>query len=93
MSKSLSGRRKRAIIALLFHLQEGRCCYCRKFLRLRYAPHYRSRHDSATLEHLRRRADGGRHYLDNLALACKSCNDGRGVVDWLTYASWIRNEF
>jgi 5-methylcytosine-specific restriction endonuclease McrA len=35
----------------------------------------------------------GRHLLDNLALACKSCNDGRGVIDWLTYASWIRNEY
>ena len=93
MSRSLHGPRKRALVAFLFAAQEGRCCYCRRFLLLSNAPYYRSRRDAATLEHLRRRADGGRHSLDNLALACKACNDGRGVIDWLTYTSWIRNEF
>ncbi|MGJ7040442.1 HNH endonuclease [Shinella sp. BE166] len=92
MSRSLRGPQKRAVAALLFVLQGGRCCYCRKFLRLSYAPQP-NRHDAATIEHLRRRADGGRNNIDNLALACKQCNDGRGVIDWLTYASWIRDEF
>ena len=92
MSKSLRGPRKRGIAALLFFLQGGRCCYCRRWLTLTYAP-YKRRPDAATIEHLRRQADGGRHRLENLALACKECNDRRGAVDWLTYASWIRNEF
>ncbi|MDK1489407.1 HNH endonuclease [Sinorhizobium sp. 7-81] len=53
----------------------------------------RQRRDAATLEHLRRRADGGKNNPDNLAVACKACNDGRGAIDWLSYASWRRNEF
>ncbi|MCS0463321.1 MULTISPECIES: HNH endonuclease [Rhizobium] len=48
---------------------------------------------AATLEHLRRRADGGKDNRDNFAAACKSCNDSRGKWDLLFYASWKRNEF
>ncbi|WP_286296548.1 HNH endonuclease signature motif containing protein [Aminobacter sp. SS-2016] len=89
----MTTREKRAIAAQLFVLQNGRCAYCQKFVRLSYWPPDLRRHDAATIEHLRRRADGGKDHPDNLALACKACNDGRGVVDWCTYASWIRNEF
>ncbi|OCJ03735.1 HNH endonuclease [Rhizobium sp. AC44/96] len=86
-------KQKRALAALLFVLQEGRCAYCRKFVRLSYWPPDRQRHDAGMLEHLRRRADGGRDSKDNLALVCKTCTDSRGVIDWLLYTSWIRDEF
>ncbi|WP_338283457.1 hypothetical protein [Sinorhizobium sp. KGO-5] len=29
----------------------------------------------------------------NLAMACKRCNNSRGERDWLSYASWRRDEF
>ena len=38
-----------------------------------------------TIEHLRRKADGGEDCADNLALACRDCNHGRGHTDWFTY--------
>jgi hypothetical protein len=41
-----------------------------------------------TIEHLRRKIDGGTGHLDNKALACLECNSGRGDMDWLTYKSW-----
>lgn len=88
-----STQQKRLLTALLFYAQEGRCAYCRKFVRLSHLPRDRMRHDAATIEHLRRRADGGKDTLDNVCVVCRSCNDGRGVIDWLTYTSWIRNEF
>jgi 5-methylcytosine-specific restriction endonuclease McrA len=52
----------------------------------------RMRHDSETIEHLNRRADGGGNDRDNVALACYACNTGRGTVDWLTYATIRRGE-
>ncbi|WP_411906312.1 HNH endonuclease [Rhizobium mayense] len=41
---------------------------------------------------MQRRADGGSDHPDNLAMACKECNDGRGEVDWMTYRSFKRGE-
>ncbi len=46
----------------------------------------------ASLEHLRRRCDGGTSRLDNLALACVQCNNGRGSMNWLVYTSLKRGE-
>ncbi|MGV1793815.1 HNH endonuclease [Rhizobium sp. A37_96] len=59
---------------------------------VRIQPRAPSHQKAATIEHLRRRADGGSDHSDNLALACKECNDGRGEVDWLTYRSFKRGE-
>jgi hypothetical protein len=42
---------------------------------------------SQTIEHLRRKADGGTSHPDNKALACYECNSERGDMDWLTYKS------
>lgn len=39
----------------------------------------------ATIEHLRRVADGGDNCLDNLAMACWECNNGRGTMNWVEY--------
>jgi hypothetical protein len=46
-----------------------------------------------TLEHLRRKVDGGTHRNDNIALACLECNTGRGSMDWLSYTTYRRGEF
>ncbi len=36
---------------------------------------------SATIEHLKRKADGGGNRSRDLVLACKSCNGIRGTID------------
>lgn len=80
----------------LFTRQGGRCCYCEKPIYIKDHASERlfplrtkkgAAHPDhlATLEHLRRIADGGRHSLDNFALACRPCNCARGSIDWLSY--------
>ncbi|MCW5706744.1 HNH endonuclease [Shinella sp.] len=64
--------------------QGNLCCYCSQ----RMGPPHKGNKPhphSETIEHLRRRADGGTNHPDNLALACSECNTGRGAMDWLTY--------
>jgi hypothetical protein len=46
----------------------------------------------ATIEHLKRKTDGGTDVADNLALSCNLCNSERGSVDWLAYTSYRRGE-
>lgn len=41
--------------------------------------------NAATIEHLRRRADGGTDRLDNLAIACLQCNYMRGTMSWVEF--------
>lgn len=73
--------------------QRGRCCYCQARMTISdKAPQYQP-NNAETLEHLERRADGGRNSRDNIALACKRCNGERGGMDWLTYTSFRRGEF
>ncbi|WP_245441424.1 HNH endonuclease [Rhizobium phaseoli] len=55
-------------------------------------PPWRQPPNAETLEHLRRRSDGGRNNRDNIALACKRCNEERGGMDWLLYTSYRRGE-
>lgn len=73
-----------AIRKLLWELQGRRCCYCRRFVYLDFA------HGSqtATLEHLRRKIDGGTDRRDNLAVACKHCNSSRGDRSWVEFATF-----
>jgi len=73
----------------LWDAQRGRCCYCERPLLRDAKQNHPAR---CTLEHLRRKADGGRDNVDNLALACRECNEGRGSLDWLTYTSLVRGE-
>lgn len=35
---------------------------------------------SATVEHLKRKADGGSSRIRDLVLACRSCNEARGII-------------
>lgn len=70
--------------------QGGKCCYCG--IGMRKSKTGLQGPDFETLEHLRRKADGGDNALDNKALACFRCNSERGEVDWLTYTSYRRGE-
>lgn len=66
----------------LYHKQGGLCCYCEV-----HVPE-----DKATLEHLKRKIDGGTNDWDNLAMSCQPCNSYRGAVDWFTYKSYKMGE-
>jgi 5-methylcytosine-specific restriction endonuclease McrA len=85
-----NGSSRPELRALLRRKQNGRCCYCGIKMRISFGN--RMQHDSETIEHLDRRADGGRNDRGNIALACFACNSGRGSVDWFTYATIRRGE-
>ncbi|WP_064696033.1 HNH endonuclease [Rhizobium aegyptiacum] len=72
--------------------QGGCCCYCLQPMVLSDRPPWKQPPNAETLEHLRRRADGGRNNRDNIALACKRCNEERGAMDWLLYTTYRRGE-
>lgn len=74
--------------AFLHQRQHGACCYCGcltflhpKPWRLGDSPPA----DFATLEHLRRKADGGTNHPDNVAIACWQCNNERGDLTWVEF--------
>ena len=56
-----------------------RCCYCEVVMTFTTRALARNYKFSATIEHVKRRADGGTNELINLKLACKDCNSGRGT--------------
>ena len=74
--------------------QAGNCCYCGHPMTppIVATKKVKPKSCSETLEHLRRKEDGGTNHYDNMALACFECNTGRGAVDWLTYTSYKRGE-
>lgn len=73
--------------------QGGLCCYCEKpMTRFRCAEKKGPPPHNATIEHLKRREEGGTGALDNLALAHSICNSGRGAIDWFTYKSYMLGE-
>ncbi len=72
--------------------QGGACCYCGRPM-TRWEKHPDEGpipEDAETIEHLRRKAEGGTNRPDNIALACFACNRDRGEIDWLTWKT-IRN--
>lgn len=83
------------IRAVLWLKQGGLCCYCERPM-VRADEHARVAANQfgitcveverrrATIEHLKRQCEGGTDALDNLALACRGCNEGRKHLDWLT---------
>lgn len=78
----------KAMKAKLFEYQGGACCYCGRAVRLAPPPWptgTAAPDDFATLEHLQRRAEGGTHHPDNLALACFLCNCTRGARSWVEF--------
>jgi 5-methylcytosine-specific restriction endonuclease McrA len=86
-------RISRTVLLKLFDRQNGRCCYCDRFVIMSADYNIQQWPDAATIEHLRRRADGGSNAPHNLAMACKRCNQERGAMNWLTYATFRRGEF
>jgi 5-methylcytosine-specific restriction endonuclease McrA len=54
---------------------EGKCIHCSRRLRLRLDGTPVSR---ATIEHIVARTHGGGDDLENLAIACAGCNQGKG---------------
>ncbi|KKX33997.1 HNH endonuclease signature motif containing protein [Rhizobium sp. LC145] len=84
---------RRSVLLKLFDRQDGRCCYCGALVIISADREMQRRPDAATIEHIRRRADGGTNHMANLACACLRCNRERGDLDWLTYATFRRGEF
>ncbi|WP_165505598.1 HNH endonuclease [Rhizobium leguminosarum] len=84
---------KRALVIELFEKQGGKCCYCDRAMILmprgagRIPPH------AATLEHLRTGRRKGWTRRDEMAAACRECNDMRGsAMDWLMFKTYRRGE-
>lgn len=67
---------KRGIRERLSEAQNHRCCYCGGDLRI-----------SATIDHIRPRAFGGKNRMDNFVVACEPCNKARGYHNawWFFY--------
>lgn len=85
----MQSARHRRVLQALHKAQGGRCCYCGRGV-VMPGPHgwkqgHQHRDNAATMEHLQRKADGGTDRLDNLALACKSCNSRRGAMSWVEF--------
>jgi 5-methylcytosine-specific restriction endonuclease McrA len=63
------------------YARDGGCCvYCGEVAR-RPGPGVRRAPDLATLDHVVPRSKGGRLECRNLVLACRACNNERGVTD------------
>jgi len=56
---------------------EGKCIHCRRKLALEVRADARG--GAATLEHILPKHHGGTDALENLAVACGRCNNGKGV--------------
>lgn len=85
---------KRALVLELFNKQNGKCCYCDRPMVImpRGAGHVPP--NAATLEHLRTGRRKGWTRRDEMAAACRECNDMRGsAMDWLTFKTYRRGEF
>ena len=59
----------------LFEMQGGACHWCSDQMLL--AGCYSDDPSYATFEHLKSRARGGAHHVDNIVLAHKRCNENR----------------
>lgn len=64
-----------------FNRQGGMCCYCDvDMILMIWRSDDRPPDNLATLEHLRRKIDGGPDTIENTACACLSCNGERGEL-------------
>lgn len=88
----MNSKDKRHLLVLLFEHQEGRCCYCSRYVILTFHKGLQKRPEAATIEHLRQRSKGGKDRPGNLAMACRRCNDERGARDWASYKSFRLGE-
>lgn len=75
----------------IYRLQSGKCCYCSKEMTLPKSKSPNAESSCATVEHLRPVSEGGSDKLNNLAIACRKCNELRGAsgANWLEFATII----
>jgi 5-methylcytosine-specific restriction endonuclease McrA len=71
----------------LAEAQNWRCCWCG-----RHASIFRSRRDSATIEHVTPKSEGGTDAWENLAMSCARCNSSRGSEDAATFVAPSKNQ-
>jgi len=57
----------------LAEAQNWRCCWCGRPVSI-----FRGRRDSATIEHVTPKSEGGTDDWENLAMSCARCNSNRG---------------
>jgi len=73
---------KNSKISKILRERDGdRCHYCSNVMVFDGKNH----HGSATVEHLKRKVDGGGSSPRDLVLACMACNRIRGLID----AGWL----
>lgn len=89
----MNPQRRMKLLKILMPKQGNRCCYCDKRMVVKQQGQgIPFPANGATIEHLRRKCEGGTDRLDNIAIACLHCNTRRGSVDWLTYKSYRMGE-
>ena len=64
----------------LAEVQRWRCCWC--LCEMRGEQGFKN---SATIEHITPRSQGGTDHISNLAIACNRCNNRRGSIPWETF--------
>jgi len=58
------------------------CCFCKRRIAI----------EKATIEHIVPLALNGGWAIENLALSCFTCNNDRGVADFIEYRKWRRGQ-
>src|SRR5918995_6517935 len=76
----MKARQRRKLFDRIYARDGGRCVYCGAIVR-RPGPGVRRTPTLATLDHVVPRSNGGRLESGNLVLACRACNNERGVMD------------
>ena len=54
------------------------CYYCGRKMSMNMTRKNQGADKKATLEHLKRKVDGGTYHVDNIVVACQQCNCNRG---------------
>jgi len=71
----------------LWKRQEGKCYFCDCDTHLRKKDQKRMYDNTATVEHLIPKSEGGSNRLPNLKMSCNKCNIHRGTINAVT---WFR---
>lgn len=65
---------RRNKLEVLYHLQNGKCCYCNRDTVLKERGCAKHNKNHASLEHVVDQSKGGTDHMSNLKMACVSCN-------------------
>ena len=77
MSRIQNSKQRKIARETLWKKQGGLCVWCTRPMQFECAATGPRNPREATIEHLKRKADGGTNRLENLALACRECNMAR----------------